>query len=80
MYKILNDHTALGLRNSFVRRSVSQNTYNLRNNTTDLTMLKPKRKFLKRTFKYSGAMLWNQLSYEAKTTDSLYMFKNYIRP
>ena len=80
MYKILNDHTALGLRNSFVRRSVSQNTYNLRNDTTDLTMLKPKRKFLKRTFKYSGAMLWNQLSYEAKTTDSLYMFKNYIRP
>ena len=25
-------------------------------------------------------MLWNQLSYEAKTADSLYMFKNYIRP
>ena len=80
MYKVLDDHTAPGLRNSFVRRSVSQNTYNLRNNTTDLTLLKPKREFLKRTFKYSGAMLWNQLSYEAKTADSLYMFKNYIRP
>ena len=80
MYKVLNDHTGPGLRNSFVRRSVSQNRYNLRNNTTDLTLLKPKREFLKRTFKYSGAMLWNQLSYEAKTADSLYMFKNYIRP
>ena len=81
MYKVLNDHTAPGLRNSFVRRSVSQNTYNLRNNTTHLTLLKPKREFLKRTFKYSGAMLWNQLSCnEAKTANSLYMFKNYIRP
>ena len=49
MYKVLNDHTAPGLRNSFVRRSVSQNTCNIRNNTTDLTLLKPKREFLKRT-------------------------------
>ena len=63
-----------------MRRSGSQNTYNLRNNTTDLTLLKSKREFLKRTFKYSGATLWNQLSHEAKTADSLYMFKNYIRP
>ena len=81
MYKVLNDHTRPGLRNSFVRRSVSQNRYNLRNTTTDLTLLKPKREFLRRTFKYSGAMLWNQLSCnEAKTANSLYMFKNYIRP
>ena len=52
-----------------------QNTYNLRNNTTYLTLLKPKREFLKRTFKYSGTMLWNRLSNEAKTADPLYMFK-----
>ena len=50
MYKVLNDHTTPGLRNSFVRKSVSQNTYNLRNNMTDLTLLKPKREFLNSSY------------------------------
>ena len=31
-----------------------------------------------RTFKYCGVMLWNQLSDEEKTAESLYMFNNYI--
>ena len=30
----------------------------------------------KRSFKYSGAMLWNNLSYEAKTAQSLSDFKH----
>ena len=29
MYKILNDHTASGLRGSFVRREIDQTTYHL---------------------------------------------------
>ena len=65
MYKILNDDTAPNLRNSFVRRNVDQTDYHLRNSATDLTLPKPKREFLKRSFKYSGAMLWNQLPNEA---------------
>ena len=55
MYKILNDHTFPGLRNSFVRRNVDQTDNYLRNTATDLTLPKPKKEFLKRSFKFSGA-------------------------
>ena len=33
---------------------------------TDLALPRPYTNFLKRSFKYSGTMLWNNLSYEAK--------------
>ena len=48
MYKILNDNTFLGLRNSFVRRNVDQTDNHLRNTATDLTLPKLKREFLKK--------------------------------
>ncbi len=58
MYKILNDHTAPGLRGSFVRKEIDQTNYHLRNTATDLTIQstipKPKREFLKKIFKYSN--------------------------
>ena len=57
MYKILNDHIALVPRNSFVRRNVNQTNYHLRDTATDLTLSKPKREILKRSFKFSVAML-----------------------
>ena len=60
IYKILNDDTAPNLRNSFVRRNADQTDYHLRNSATDLILPKPKRDFLKRSFKYSGTMLWNR--------------------
>ena len=70
MYKIVNDDTAPNLRNSFVRRNVDQTDYHLRNSASDLRLSLPKskREFLKRSFKYSGAMLWNQLPNEAKNS------------
>ena len=61
MYKIFNDHPAHGLRNSFVWRNVDQTNYHPGNTVTDLTFPEPKREFLKGNFKFSGAMLWNQL-------------------
>ena len=70
MYKILNDDTAPNLRNSFA----DQTDYHLRNNATDLTLPKPKREFLRRSFRYSGAMLWNRLPNEAKLAESIYSF------
>jgi len=45
--------------------------YKLRNMETDLALPRPYTNFLKRSFKYGGAMLWNNLSYEAKTAQSL---------
>ena len=38
-----------------------QTNYDLRNSPTDLALPKPKREFLKKSFKYSGAKLWNSL-------------------
>ena len=67
MHKIPNDHTAPRLKEFFSKRSIFQNTHNLRNNDTDLALPKPKREFLKRSFRYSGAMLWNSLSPEANS-------------
>ena len=79
MHKILNDDTAPNLRNSFVRRNVDQTDYHLKNSATDLTLPKPKREFLKSSFKYSGAMLWNQLPNEAKLPESIYSFNKCIK-
>ena len=60
------------LSNSFVKLNNTNINYNLRNIETDLALPS----FLKRSFKYSGAMLWNNLSYEAKTAQSLSDFKH----
>ena len=51
MYKIRKDHTALNLKESFKKRNEYQNIYNLRNNDKNITLPKPKREFLKRSFK-----------------------------
>jgi hypothetical protein len=45
--------------------------YSLRNSENDLTLPKPKTEYLKRSFKYSGVMLWNDLSSAAKSAETL---------
>ena len=65
-HNILNNGTAPCLRKSFSERSVNENGYNLRNYDTDLSIPRPKKEFLKRSFKYRGTVLWNSLSREAK--------------
>ena len=76
MYTILNDLSAPQLRNSFVKLNDTNINYNLRNIETDLARPRPYTNFLKHSFKYSGAVLWNNLSYEAKTAQSLSNFKH----
>ena len=78
MYRVLNDHAAPGLKESLHKRNVTQNTYNLRNSENDLTLPKPRTEYLKRSFKYSGVMLWNDLSSAAKSADTLDCFKKEI--
>ncbi len=65
VYSILNNGTASCLREFFPARSNNDNDYHLRNYDTDLSLPKPKKEFLKRSFRYSGAVLWNSLSTEA---------------
>ncbi len=75
MYKILNEQSAPSLREKFIKNKDLNREHNLRSNDTDLALPKPKTNYLKRSFRYSGAMLWNSLPSEAKKASSLYQFK-----
>ena len=79
MYKILNNYTAPGLKEYFCESIVSQSTYHLRNSETDLKLPKPRTEFLKKTFKFSGTKLWNDLPQKAKLVDKVDPFKRKIR-
>ena len=78
LYKVLNEDYSPCLSESFVRLTNLNRGYNLRNDETDLALPKPKTNFLKRSFKYSASMLWNNLSLEAKTATSLRQFKQNV--
>ena len=67
MYKVLNDQSAPHLRGSFTNLNDTGINYSLWNLETDLALPRSKTNFLNRSFKYSGVMLWNNLSYDAKT-------------
>ena len=75
MYRILNNQGASSLKESFTRISALEINYNLRNSSTDLVLPHSKRKFLKNSFKFSGAKLWNSLPLQAKLVQSEYTFK-----
>jgi len=79
MFKVIHGYTAPELELNFIRRSIKQNTYKLRNCATDLSLPTPKREFLKKSFKYSGASLWNQLPSDAKLATSLASFKRCLK-
>ena len=53
-------------------------SYILRSIDTDIGFPKPRREFLKKSFKYSGAKLWNSLSREAKEVQSISTSKQNI--
>jgi hypothetical protein len=78
VYNILNNGTAPCLREFFSARSNNDNDYHLRKYDTDISLSKPKKEFLKRSFRYSGAVLWNSLSAEAKSAHTIYCFKRLI--
>ena len=79
LYKFLSNSAAPILNDSFTSRNILLNDYNLRNSQTDLTLPKPNREFLKRSFKYCDAYLWNNLPLEAKQAQSIYIFKSCIK-
>ena len=54
-------------RASFTKLNDSKPNYNLSSLETYLLLPRPKTNFLKRSFKCSVAMLWNNLSYQEKT-------------
>ena len=78
MYKILNNHTAPNLRTSFRLNNECDNTYDLRNSETDLSLPKSNTNFGKRCFKYNGSVVWNNLPYEVKVAEPLSSFQRTI--
>ena len=78
-YKIINDLAAPNLKQLFRQCNEGDSPYELRNCVTDLILAKPKKEFLKRSFKCNGAINWNNISTEAKTAGSLHLFKRIIK-
>ena len=62
MYKTMNDLALFSQRHS---------VYNLRNSEGRLTLSKPSTNYLKRSFSYSRAMLWNNLPKSLKNAASI---------
>ncbi len=58
MFKTINDLTPHYLRQLFESRSKG---YNLRNSENNLSVPQPRTNCGKRSFSYSGAVLWNEL-------------------
>ena len=67
MYKCINNLAPAYLCNLFVPRTPS---YDFRNAKKKLFLPKPRTDYLKRSFSYSGAILWNNLPEEIRTSNS----------
>ena len=68
MYKTMNDLPPEYLQSLFSHR---HSAYNLRNAAGRLTLSKPSTNYLKRSFSYSGVMLWNNLPKSLKNAASV---------
>ena len=76
MDKTMNDLPLEYLQSLFPQRD---SAYNLTNSEERLTLSKPGTNYLKRSFSYSGAMLWNNLPKSLKNAVSVEHFKRNIK-
>ena len=63
MFKTLKSNVPSYLQESF---SIRETRYNLRDSEMRLNVPKPRTNYLKRSFCYSGALLWNSLPREIR--------------
>ena len=56
----------------------SSNSYHLRNADNKLALPLPKIEFLKKSFSYNGARVWNSLPNEIRNCEALSMFDKLI--
>ena len=75
MYKCVNKLAPNYLCNMFTPRALP---FDLRDASQKLYLPKPRTDYLKRSFSYSGASLWNDLPEDIRTTTSLSNFKRRI--
>ena len=72
-YKCINNLAPANLWNLFAPRTLN---YYFRNAKKKLMLPKPRTDYLKSSFSYSGALLWNNLPEEIRTSKSLGLFKS----
>ena len=72
MYKVYNGCAPQYLQQLFPPR---YSEYNLRNSLNKVCVPKPRTDYLKRSFSYSGACLWNSLPEQLRSAPSLKSFK-----
>ena len=72
MYKCINNLAPAYLCNLFAPRTPN---YYFRNAKKKLILPKPRTDYLNRSFSYSGALLWNNLPEEMRTSNFLGLFK-----
>ena len=76
MFKSLNEQAPVYLQNLFHERSTD---YDLRNSFHKLTLPRPRTNYLKRSFSYSGALLWNSLPENVREIKSVRKFKEQMK-
>jgi hypothetical protein len=75
MFKTLKSDTPTYLQNIF---SVRGSEYNLRNFEIKLNLLKPRTYYLKRSFQYSGVVLWNRIPQNIRMLQSFAQFRKAV--
>ena len=75
MFKSPNEQAAVYLQNLFHERSTD---YDLRNSFRKLTLPRPRAIYLKQSFSYSGAWLWNSLPENVREIKSIRKFREQI--
>ena len=77
MHQILYNKAPSYLRDHF-KISDLNNIYSLRNKKMTLVLSKPRTEFLKQSFSYSGAKLWNNLPEDIRINNNLRSIKTYL--
>jgi len=75
MYKIVNNQAPSYLCNRFHKNVTCYNS----RHKNDLVMHKPNLEYMKRSFTYRGAELWNSLDYNVKNACNLKSFKQLVK-
>ena len=76
MFKSLNEQAPVYLQNLFHERSTD---YDLCNSFHKLTLPRPCTNYLKRSFSYSGALLWSSLPENVREIKSIRKFKEHFK-
>ena len=78
MYKVLNNLAPEYLKDLF-RETNQVHDHDLRNSDLNLLPPKPKSNLLKKSFSYSGAVIWNSLPRHVRLANSLTEFKRSLK-